>query len=184
MDENQSTIRIDEPLRTELNYIKLKIENIECQLLAQSREKLEGLNITFEQSIKPMLESQARKLIVANSTMHFLKVELSNISSKLERQQANSIGFRDTAAGVNADQIKGLIETNSIPIIEALKTIQRKIDSEDDPNVCKICMNQPITTCVVPCGHLFCGSCADLTLNNRCHICRLEVQRTQLVYFP
>lgn len=53
------------------------------------------------------------------------------------------------------------------------KSLHRKIN--EDKYKCTICMDAPIDYVTVPCGHTFCGNCAD-RLRSRCFICNDAIQ--------
>lgn len=48
--------------------------------------------------------------------------------------------------------------------------------------LCTVCMTEPISAAVVPCGHTFCGRCCS-TQRNICYICRTPVRDRQRLYF-
>jgi hypothetical protein len=48
--------------------------------------------------------------------------------------------------------------------------------------LCTVCMTEPISAAVIPCGHTFCGRCCS-TQRNICYICRTPVRDRQRLYF-
>jgi len=48
--------------------------------------------------------------------------------------------------------------------------------------LCTVCMTEPISAAVIPCGHTFCGHCCS-TQRNICYICRTPVRDRQRLYF-
>lgn len=49
-------------------------------------------------------------------------------------------------------------------------------------SVCTVCMTEPISAAVIPCGHTFCSRCCS-TQRNICYICRTPVRDRQRLYF-
>lgn len=47
---------------------------------------------------------------------------------------------------------------------------------------CSICMNEPVKTAFIPCGHTFCLGCAHKTLAS-CYICRTKIEKKLKLYF-
>jgi hypothetical protein len=45
---------------------------------------------------------------------------------------------------------------------------------------CPICMDKKIDTCMVSCGHTFCGKCVEKAL--KCFICDAEIFMKQKIY--
>jgi len=67
--------------------------------------------------------------------------------------------------------------------IEETKLAINKILSERKKETCVICLSQPRTHVLIPCGHkLFCGGCAGLLAQKNCPICRVEIQSTLKVF--
>jgi len=51
----------------------------------------------------------------------------------------------------------------------------------NDPQ-CAICLTDPITTAIVPCGHTFCGNCVKKQ-NTTCYICRGTIRERLKLFF-
>ena len=47
---------------------------------------------------------------------------------------------------------------------------------------CTICLLEPITSAIVPCGHTFCGNCSKKQ-NTTCYICRGQIRERVKLYF-
>ena len=83
------------------------------------------------------------------------------------------------------------IEENYKELVEAYKkwNICRQIISlhsnfrneAHDPQ-CAICLTDPVTTAIVPCGHTFCGNCIKKQ-NTSCYICRGTIRERIKLYF-
>ena len=83
------------------------------------------------------------------------------------------------------------IEENYKELVEAYKkwNICRQIISlhsnfrneVHDPQ-CAICLTDPVTTAIVPCGHTFCGNCVKKQ-NTTCYICRGTIRERIKLYF-
>ena len=83
------------------------------------------------------------------------------------------------------------IETNYKELVEAYKqwNICRQIISLHnnfrtdihDPQ-CAICLTDPISTVIVPCGHTFCGNCIKKQ-NTTCYICRGTIRERVKLFF-
>ena len=50
-----------------------------------------------------------------------------------------------------------------------------------DPQ-CSICLSEPITSAIVPCGHTFCGNCVKKQ-NTTCYICRGTIRERIKLFF-
>ena len=61
--------------------------------------------------------------------------------------------------------------------------LQEQLTRMEDSFKCKICMDSQINTVFCPCGHMVsCNSCASKV--DSCPICRGNIERVQLVFFP
>ena len=47
---------------------------------------------------------------------------------------------------------------------------------------CSVCYTRERTTCLVPCGHIFCESCAERAKRSRCFICRQRIEDSMRVF--
>ncbi|XP_021355028.1 uncharacterized protein LOC110451381 isoform X2 [Mizuhopecten yessoensis] len=56
---------------------------------------------------------------------------------------------------------------------------QIPVNEETDETVCKICMENPVDTKLIPCGHTCCKTCVHSLQS--CHVCRRSVETTYLV---
>ena len=61
----------------------------------------------------------------------------------------------------------------------------RQAKPEEVKNQCVICQDEPYEPVAMPCGHVFCYSCAYrwLVQNNSCPLCRLPVSETKRIEF-
>lgn len=66
-------------------------------------------------------------------------------------------------------------------ILRCKKTLSNTDEHEICPP-CSICMNEPIKTAFVPCGHTFCQTCATKNILV-CYICRTKIERKLKLYF-
>jgi hypothetical protein len=46
-----------------------------------------------------------------------------------------------------------------------------------DPAECCICMERPKDHILDPCGHRFCGTCADQLTQKKCPVCKLSFNK-------
>lgn len=53
---------------------------------------------------------------------------------------------------------------------------------EGEPPICNICMEQPVSTAFVSCGHTFCSNCA-MKQAVTCYICRCRINQKLRLYF-
>ena len=47
---------------------------------------------------------------------------------------------------------------------------------------CAVCYTREQATVLVPCGHVFCTSCAERATRSRCHTCRTRVDSSMRIY--
>ena len=83
--------------------------------------------------------------------------------------------------GMNCN--KNITHNNILDIVER-KKLKRKRNIDDieinkkesyiDDVTCTICVTNKKQMCCVPCGHMFCGSCAD-KIKDKCFICKENI---------
>ena len=75
----------------------------------------------------------------------------------------------------------GLIERTEkvqLAIQDMLKSIKYR-----PKKFCSVCYTREPRICLVPCGHVFCTSCADRAHStNRCFTCRSEIENALRIY--
>jgi hypothetical protein len=67
---------------------------------------------------------------------------------------------------------------------KALQSISELIGtcSTSTARKCTVCYTRDQTTVLLPCGHVFCASCAERAGRSRCHSCRTRVDSTMRIY--
>jgi Zinc finger, C3HC4 type (RING finger) len=82
-------------------------------------------------------------------------------------------------------------EENYKELVEAYKkwnicrqiiNTQSVFKNDTHESQCTICLTDPVTMAIVPCGHTFCGSCAKKQ-NTACYICRGTIRERIRLYF-
>jgi hypothetical protein len=84
------------------------------------------------------------------------------------------------------------IETTYRELVEAYKKWQvlRELvalpslaNSESREPLCSVCITDPITHAIAPCGHTFCTNCVR-RMSHQCYICRGQAREKVKLYFP
>ena len=69
-----------------------------------------------------------------------------------------------------------MIENEIKKKVEIYKNLEIKVNNLNNCTTnfeCKICMERPIDTMNLPCGHTFCGLCVNNI--DECYICRKKI---------
>ncbi len=61
-------------------------------------------------------------------------------------------------------------------------TTFRFTDNVDKEPLCCICLQEPVSHCITPCGHTFCSSCVKRQLTS-CYMCRTTVKDRVRIFF-
>jgi hypothetical protein len=82
------------------------------------------------------------------------------------------------------DIYKDLINTyKKWNILKEIISLQQAVtDINTREPMCGICIEEPVSTAIVPCGHTFCTSCAR-KLNINCYLCRGVIREKVRLYF-
>ena len=67
-------------------------------------------------------------------------------------------------------------------ILREFMTVKTLTDADHKEPLCAICLTDPITHTVAPCGHTFCTTCVR-RLNVSCYLCRGTVRERVKLYF-
>lgn len=83
------------------------------------------------------------------------------------------------------------IEENYKELVEAYKkwnmcrqviSLHSNFNNKINDPQCAICLTDPVTTAIVPCGHTFCGNCIKKQ-NTTCYICRGAIRERIKLFF-
>ena len=81
------------------------------------------------------------------------------------------------------DNYKELVEAyKKWNICRQIITINNNFRSETHDPQCAICLTDPVSTAIVPCGHTFCGNCVKKQ-NTTCYICRGTIRERIKLFF-
>lgn len=82
-------------------------------------------------------------------------------------------------------------QDKGLQILEEIKLLKTIICTNDVTSTtqnseitkCSICADKTIESCLNPCGHTFCNSCAVLVSKKNCYFCRKPVTSTTKLFF-
>jgi hypothetical protein len=81
------------------------------------------------------------------------------------------------------DTYKELIEAyKKWNICRQIISLYNNFRSNTNDPQCAICLSDPVSTAIVPCGHTFCGNCIKKQ-NTTCYICRATIRERIKLYF-
>lgn len=67
-------------------------------------------------------------------------------------------------------------------ICRQIISLHSNFKNESHDPQCAICLTDPVTTAIVPCGHTFCGNCVKKQ-NTTCYICRGTIRERIKLFF-
>ena len=95
-------------------------------------------------------------------------------------------GMRDKALEFDAAlvKVKRLNEDLVSKADKALQSITELMGActSSAARKCSVCYTREQAAVLVPCGHVFCASCAERAGRSRCHACRARVESTMRIY--
>tara|TARA_Y100001935_G_scaffold255246_1_gene267302 strand:- start:1930 stop:2829 length:900 start_codon:yes stop_codon:yes gene_type:complete len=146
-----------------------------------------------------------------------LKNEIDRLNSNIKKLE-NFIKFLESLSSIDYDDIKVIIKnindlSTKLSNIESFKKAKkeyaterknilkyiyllRKVNKMNVTNMCVVCMDNPVSHFINPCGHTFCSKCIenhlemeDITNNDsipndkKCPVCRKYVNNVNPLYF-
>lgn len=60
---------------------------------------------------------------------------------------------------------------------ESVRSVRELNGELNKPNTCGVCYDKEVNTCLVPCGHTFCGNCTE-NMKDTCAMCSGKVERS------
>lgn len=109
------------------------------------------------------------------------KKEMSAYEELIKSVNAKAMEFNTHLATVKTAN-DAIVEKSS----EILQALSELLGSARPPQVkkCAVCYTREQRVACVPCGHVFCQSCADRgRRSSRCHSCRQPIEDVMRVYF-
>jgi hypothetical protein len=67
-------------------------------------------------------------------------------------------------------------------VLREIISMMRVTNSNENEPLCTICLERPVSHCVVPCGHTYCETCLKRQ-STSCFMCRTPVRERVRVYF-
>ena len=107
-----------------------------------------------------------------NKIIHNLTIENKDINfiHKIQLEDKNKI--------IHEQQLTLINKNKDINILKI--QLEKKFNN-DEINKCSICLDNTISHCCVPCGHIYCYDCIKKT--NNCYICRSIIRNKIKLYF-
>lgn len=66
-------------------------------------------------------------------------------------------------------------------LTDTISPIRSLLNSFNEP-ICSVCLNEPISMTIIPCGHTFCKGCGIKQITT-CYVCRVNVKDRLRIYF-
>ena len=138
--------------------------------------------VRLNNSIYNLLLPKTQELEDKDKIIHDLKIKIADNESHfiLELEEKNKIIHNLTNENKDINYIYNdmlSINNNNINNIK-IQLDEKNINNET--NKCTICLDNTISHCCAPCGHVYCYDCIDKT--NYCYICRGIIHNTIKLY--
>ena len=159
-----------------------------------------GMSVaTFRDTVRSAMELYLPSIEAMDATYKRLQARLTNIETTTKQVFALRIPNRETTPEfldlqsallryIESQYAAMRIEDDYIEFCTQYDRFQtyRSILSLMQPRptqpTCVVCMTEPVSAAVIPCGHTFCSRCCG-TQRGTCYICRTPVRERQRLYF-
>ena len=103
---------------------------------------------------------------------------LPSVTDALEKYL--EVAFRDLRI---EDQYKSLLYLyqKHIALRETIQLFRAGSQTQSEPT-CPICLQEPVTSAITPCGHTFCSGCAR-RMSTECYLCRGKIRERVKLFF-
>ena len=114
--------------------------------------------------------------------MDFLDGDASAEAKELQVSALKFLQSKYVALGIREDYIGFCHEyARFMAYRSVLGAVQAGSDMHGIP-ICSICATGTVVTALVPCGHVYCNTCAQKQ-RSQCYICRTTVKGNLRIYF-
>lgn len=124
-----------------------------------------------------LFKSIYEKYVTDQDVMQDLHVKFEELIEHIETFVETSLSHLESKVEEMKDECRLL----SVELKKGIKLFRCKT-MVSGPNLCSICLNEPISMFCIPCGHTYCSKCICST--KKCHICRAEIHRVNKLFFP
>lgn len=138
-------------------------------------EEVLRLETNLYQKIDLLDKLNSRTPMITSLANNEVLPELIDTFAKYADSVYKSVSIEDT--------YKELVEAyKKWNICRQIISLHSNFKSETHDPQCAICLNDTITTAIVPCGHTFCNNCVKKQ-NTTCYICRGTIRERVRLYF-
>jgi hypothetical protein len=166
------------------NMIKKAKEDIKT-----IKEINKNLNNKIDEYVKCKKDCDTLIESIKNISEEYYKIstqsQLLSVTNKIpikrqviDTECSSNISKLNDDIKLKIEELEDLISDNNKKIYDFKKLIKICIDDDDaknENNVCKVCFEDKIDTCLNPCGHTFCLKCVD-RMRNKCGMCRAGIK--------
>ena len=171
------------------NQQKIEMTN-QLKEFNQNQEKMEAKikQIVEEQKISIKTQKKEEKLslqhhrdIVNNQEQSDMKLENFKDELTSQQQELKKLCLETRSSLQNQIKQQGVLQNLVLDLKPSNENQQggAKKDNELN-NECKICMERPMATALIPCGHTVCFQCAKKL--KECHKCRAKISKLQKIF--
>jgi len=140
---------------------------------------LEAMDTAYER-----LQSKLKQIETFSSQVKALRIPDRTASSPeydtLQSALLNFIESQYVALRIEDDYTEFATNYDRFQVYRSILCLLQPQGTQQ--SICTVCMTEPISAAVVPCGHTFCSRCCS-TQRNICYICRTPVRDRQRLYF-
>lgn len=104
------------------------------------------------------------------------------LPSSAALQAAIARHTEELRAARNIDADREALIANHAKVAKIRDAFAPVLGTVRESPACTICLKQSISHVLIPCGHLFCATCAKKQ-HNQCYVCRTTIKERHKVYF-
>lgn len=158
-------------------------EVLRNQIVQMMDNYLATLNKVFEHHAS--LEHKIHQITRIKSQIENIDCLESDTSDEAKELQVSALKFLESkykALSIDSDYVAFCKEYARFQAYRSiLGVVQAGSDINGSP-ICSICTSGTVASALVPCGHVYCNTCAQKQ-RSQCYICRTSVKTTLRIYF-
>lgn len=115
-------------------------------------------------------------------TVGLLDLPINDQSGPLQEATLNYLTAFFQEKSIEEDYKRYIESYRKFASLKEMISTFRFAEAVDKEPLCCICLNEPVSHCITPCGHTFCSSCVKRQLTS-CYMCRSTVKERVRIYF-
>jgi hypothetical protein len=172
-----------------LGFVEEELKKIGPSSNSQIQEQVKWLYDAYRQAGESILRNEGvlkTKLDILDRTyqkvLGFMDLPVNDDTTELSVHIQKYLEKIYTENTLEVEYKAAIESYRRFATLKEMIAVHRFGDMLDKEPLCSICLNEPVTHTVTPCGHTFCQNCCKRQMT-QCYMCRTSIRERVRIYF-